>query len=309
MARNAELVTVYSPHTGEDVARQFGVVAADSEQDLLESDCDAVYVASPVDCHVRQVIQAAAAGKHILCEKPLALNVLEANKMVAACQRAGVLLGVAFMMRNHPLHCQIRDLVRSGRIGQPTYARAQLACWYPPMDGAWRQDARQSSGGALPDLAPHCLDLLEMILEQKIICVSAVVKTTFHNYSVDDTAVLAIEFDGGTVATVDCLFNVPDQAASNRLEVYGSRGSILADGTLGQTATGAMKWFEEGGGWHSASYHAENMYLTQIEEFGSAVVANRPLDASGEQGLWIQRILAACEESAASGRRVATHSS
>lgn len=317
-ATNAVLVAVYAPNSGEEVAGQFGAVSARSEQELFASDCDAIYVASPVNCHANQVIRAAKAGKHVLCEKPLGLNIEEATAMVAACDQARVKLGTAFMMRGHPLHQKARDLVKSGNIGPPTYARAQLSCWYPPITGAWRQDPLQSGGGALPDLASHGLDLLEMILGQKITSVMATIKTLVHSYPIDDTTVLALEFDGGTVATVDCLFNLPDQASPNRLEVYGAGGSILAEGTLGQTTTGTMKWFEQShqtdydaaqarakhDGWQVAQYRATNMYQTQIEEFGTAVLANQTPPVSGAQGLWVQRVLAACQESAATGRRV-----
>jgi predicted dehydrogenase len=76
---------VYAPNSGAEVAEQFAVTAAQTEGALFETTCDAIYVASPVNCHLSQVIRAAQAGKHILCEKPLALNVAEASEMVRAC--------------------------------------------------------------------------------------------------------------------------------------------------------------------------------------------------------------------------------
>ena len=317
-AQNAELIAVYDPQTGKEVAQEFGVVAADTEAKLYDLSWDALYVASPVNCHAAQVIGAANAGRHVLCEKPLAVNVADARQMVGACHQANVILGVGFMMRGHPLHQQAQQIVESGRIGQPTYARAQLSCWYPPMEGAWRQDPRQSGGGALPDLANHCVDLLEMILGQRVSSVMAVLETLVHDYPVDDTAVLTLQFDEGTVATVDCLFNVPDEAVPNRLEVYGSGGSILAEGTIGQTSTGSLKWLEQASdadydarqtrgeqdGWQIADFEAKNMYQTEIERFSAAVLQNQPPPVPAAQGLWIQQIVAACQESAATGRRV-----
>jgi predicted dehydrogenase len=317
-ARNAELVSVYAPNSGADVAKQFGVASADSEQSIFDSDCDAIYVASPVNFHVNQVVQAARAGKHVLCEKPLGLNVDEAEQMLAACELAGVKFGVAFMMRGHPLHRKAQELVKSDAIGRPTYARAQLSCWYPPIKNAWRLDPLQGGGGALPDLASHCLDLLEIVLGQKIASVTAVVKTLVHDYPVDDTVVLTLEFDGDTVATIDCLFNLPDEAAPNRLEIYGSAGSILTEGTLGQATDGTMKWFEQNraagygsdqsrgtqAGWRCADYEPTNMYQIQIEEFSGAILRDSAPSVPGTQGLWIQRVLGACQESAAIGRRV-----
>ena len=321
-AHNAELVAVYSPHSGQEVAKEFGVVAAETEESLYDLAWDALYVASPVNCHREQVVRAASAGRHVLCEKPLALNVADAKRMVDACQKAKVKLGVGFMMRGHPLHQQARQLLQAGRIGQPAYARAQLSCWYPPIEGAWRQDPQQSGGGALPDLATHCIDLLEMILGQKVQSVSAVLKNVVHDYPVDDTAILTFELDGGTVGTIDCLFNVPDEAVPNRLEIYGSAGSILAEGTVGQTATGSLKWLErasdsdydagqtrlEPGGWQIAESRCENLYQTQIEGFSTALLQDQPPPVPANQGLWIQQVMAACQESASTGRRVRVES-
>lgn len=302
-ARNAELIAVYAPNSGAEVARQFGVIPAQTEGVLFETACDAIYVASPVNCHLSHVIRAAQAGKHVLCEKPLALNVAEASEMVRVCDEASVKLGIALMMHGHPLHRKACEIVQSGSIGKPTYARAQLSCWYPPLQNAWRQDPQQGGGGALPDLVPHCVDILEMILGQKVASVMAIVKTLVHNYPVDDTAVLTLQFDGGTVATIDCLFNVPDQASPNRLEIYGSAGAILAEGTIGQTTTGDMKWFVNNS-WQTTNYAATNIYQTQIEEFSAAILANTDAPVPASQGLWIQHILAACQESAATGQRI-----
>lgn len=317
-AQNAELIAVYAPSTGQEVAREFGVLAADTEAKLYDLSWDALYVASPVDCHAAQVIRAASSGRHVLCEKPLALNLAEAKRMVEACHQANVKFGVGFMMRGHPLHRLAQQIVESGKIGQPTYARAQLSCWYPPLENAWRQDPQQSGGGALPDLATHCIDLLEMILGRKVLNVMAVLATLVHDYQVDDTAILTLRFDGGMVATVDCLFNVPDEAVPNRLEIYGSAGSILAEGTLGQTATGSMKWLEhasdadydasqsrgERSGWQAANYDEKNLYQTQIEGFSAAVLHDKPPPVPAAQGLWIQQVVAACQASAASGQRI-----
>lgn len=311
-ADNAELVAVYAPNSGLDVARQFGVAAAESEESLFDFDFDAVYVASPVDCHRRQVELAAAAGRSVLCEKPLALNVEDAEKMAAACASEGVTLGVGLMMRFHPFHRQAAELVQSGELGVPVYARAQLSCWYPPDPNAWRQDPARSGGGSLPDLASHCIDLLEMILGQRVKSVVCRKANLVHDYRVEDTAVVMLEFTNGTLATVDCLFNVPDAAVPNRLEIYGSLGSLLAEGTIGQGQAGELQWRrtksesnydsqqQRGGSDTTTNFSLAkgNLYLAQIEDFGRAIVEHREPIATGRQGVWIQRVLAACDRSA-----------
>src|SRR5688572_23668603 len=133
-ARNAELVAVYGRNTGTNtaVARQFGTRAVENLDELLALDLDAVYIASPNHAHLEQTRRAAAAGKHVFCEKPLGMNVVEARRMVQVCRKAGVNLGTAFMMRYHSQHQSALRLIQDGRLGKPVYARAQLSCWYPP---------------------------------------------------------------------------------------------------------------------------------------------------------------------------------
>jgi predicted dehydrogenase len=316
-ANNAELVAVYAPQSGEAVAREFGVQSALSEADLYRHDFDAVYIASPVDCHARQVAQAAAAGRHVLCEKPLSLDVAQTEQMLSFCERAGVTLGVGFMMRFHPHHQRAADMVADGELGAPVYARAQLSCWYPPIPHAWRQDPARSGGGALPDLASHCIDVLEMILADKVRSLTCRLTRRVHDYPVEDTCVLLLEFERGATATVDCLFNVPDSSVHNRLEIYGSQGSLLAEGTLGQSQGGEMCWMRDAnterysaqqdridGGMEILPLQAGNIYRSQIEDFGDAVLKQRSPLATGKQGVWIQRILAACQQSAAERRTI-----
>lgn len=317
-AADAELTVVYSPNSGAEVARQFGVRVAATEAEVYESDVDAVYIASPVDCHRRQVERAASAGLHILCEKPLATNLADAKQMVAACESAGVTFGVNFMMRQHAHHRRVAELVRTYAIGKPVYARAQLSCWYPPAIGAWRQDPQRGGGGALPDLASHCIDLLEFMLGQKVSSVFCMKANIVHTYPVEDAAIVLLEFCGGAVATVDCLFNAPDEAVRNRLELYGSKGSLLAEGTIGQAQSGTLQWLRgpAAGGYEAGQKRVEagaaidfplpegNLYRAQIEDFCEAIGQQRQPLASGVQGMEIQRVLAACDRSAAYGAKM-----
>src|SRR5207244_9037631 len=100
----------------------------------------AVYIASPVHAHEAQVLACAKAGKHVLCEKPLGRNVPEAETMVAACRKAGVQLGVAFMMRFQAQHQAAAKMIEAGQLGKPVYARAPLSCCHPALPKEWRRD-------------------------------------------------------------------------------------------------------------------------------------------------------------------------
>lgn len=314
-ATNARLVAVFDVDAAANaaVAREFGVAAVDSVEELLGADLEAVYIATPPAGHRDQTLACARAGKHVLCEKPLGLTVPDAEAMVAACAEAGVRLGTAFMMRFHAQHQAALQLLREGRLGQPVFARAQLSCWYPPLPQAWRQDPALGGGGSLMDMGGHCLDLLEMFFGP-VRAVSCCTRCAVHGYAAEDSAVASLQFVNGALGVVDTFFCVPDQASQNRLELYGSRGSVLAQGTIGQGAEGEMTAFLEA---DATDYDARqsrptaggvpirptpvNPYRAEIEELSQAILEGREPVHSGALGLQSQRLLAACYESARRG--------
>ena len=245
MVSNAQIVSVMDidAQRAQEVAQQFDVPHhCATEAECLAQDIDAVYIATPSNAHARQTIQAAQAGKHILCEKPVAITVDEVDQMEAACTKAGVKFMLAWCMRQNVYNVKAHDLVQSGSLGKPVMGRAQLTCWYPPIPGAWRQDAAVSHGGALLDLGTHCLDLLEWIFDSDIVEVTALQDLLVHDYAtkVEDTSTVLARFANGSHGIVDTYFNIPDAAARNSLEVFGTRGSIIAHGTIGQDPTGNM---------------------------------------------------------------------
>lgn len=317
-AANAELVAVYDPHAtaNGEVARTFGVRAAGSVEELLAAGVEAVYIASPPPVHAAQATACAQAGKHVLCEKPLGMTVAEAEQMIAACQAAGVRLGTAFMMRFHAQHQAALQMVRDGRLGKPVLGRAQLSCWYPPLAGAWRQDPVTGGGGSLIDMGGHCIDLLEMFFGP-LAAVSCFVNCSVQGYASEDSAVATLRFASGALGVVDTFFCIPDQSSQNRLELYGSLGSILARGTIGQGDRGEMAaWLEAAAGGYDAQQARAaggglvidpapvNMYRAEIEEFSQALLDGREPGNNAALGLQSQRVIAACYESARTGRVV-----
>lgn len=317
-ADNAELIAVYDINqtANAEVAEIFAVTVCDSISALLEADIDAVYVATPTYVHCEHVVQAALARKHVLCEKPLGMSAEQCEQMIRTCNGAGIKLGAGFMMRYHAQHQAALRLIHDGGIGTPVFARAQLSCWYPPITDAWRQDPNLGGGGSLMDLGGHCIDLLEMFMGP-IKSVACSTGNLVQSYASEDTAIVLLDFTSGAKGVVDCLFNVPDASSLNRLELYGSKGSILAEGTIGQgdqgtmiarlasdtTGYAAQQERTEGGGIVIAP-EPVNMYRAEIEAFSAAVQSDTPPLISGEDGLHSQKVLAACYESARNGIRV-----
>ena len=317
-AKNAELVSVFDidAAANNDVAKEFNAKASQSLEELLASDIDAVYVASPANMHHDQVIACARAKKHVLCEKPLGMTIAEAENMIKACKEEGVLLGTGFMMRFLAQHQAALKIIEEGKLGKPVYGRAQLSCWYPPMDGAWRQSPETGGGGSLMDMGSHCIDLLEMFFG-KLKSVSCFINNNVHSYESEDSAIVSLAFENGAMATVDTYFCIPDNSSKNVLELYGSKGSILAKGTIGQGAAGEMiAYLEEDDSEYDAQQARNagdgieiapapvNTYLAEIEEFSQAVLENREPKNNLEISLQSQKVLAACYESARTGKVV-----
>jgi predicted dehydrogenase len=316
-ANNAELVAIYSRNqtANAEVARQFKAKPVDSIEALLAQDIESVYIASPPGAHRDQTIACAKAGKHLLCEKPLGLTVADAETMVKACADTGVLLGTALMMRFHAQHRVALQLLRDGKLGRRVFARAQLSCWYPPIPGAWRQNPATGGGGSLMDLGGHCLDLLEMFFGHAR-AVSCFTNRTVHDYPSEDSAITTLFFENGAMGVVDTFFCIPDESSRNVLELYGSQGSIHAQGTIGQGDRGEMvARLQEVSGYdaqQTRSSGAEtpinpppvNTYRAEIEEFSQAILDKRPPSNDGQLGLRSQKLLAACYESAKTGKVV-----
>lgn len=315
-AHNAELSVVFdiNQQANAEVAKEHNVKRVENISTLLDANCDAVYVATPAHVHAEQVRACAEAGKHVLCEKPLGMTVAEAEEMIALCRQKDVKLGCAFMMRFVAQHRKALELIREGKLGRPVFARAQLSCWYPPIEGAWRQDPATGGGGALIDMGGHCIDLLEMFFG-RVAKVSCFINNTVHDYKSEDSATAMLFFENGALGVVDTFFCIPDNSSKNVLELYGSKGSILAKGTIGQGPAGEMTAFLEQG---DEDYDAQqartqtqgipidpepvNTYQAEIEEFSQAIIDDRKPAISSELGLRSQKILTACYESARLGK-------
>ena len=314
-ARNCRLVAVMDPLGVERVAGEFGVSRAYAkEADLLaDPELQAVYIASPVYCHAHEIIMAAEAGKHILCEKPLCLNLKQAKEAVAACRKHKVLLQEGYMMKFHGAHAKIKELIDAGRLGKIVSMRAQLSCWYPRIEGAWRQDPKLGGGGALIDMATHLYDLLEYFAGP-IRRVAALVGTLVQDYRSDDASTTLLEFKSGAHATIDCFYCIPDEASRTRLEVYGSHGAILTEGTIGQSKGGKMEGiFGLGAAGYDAAqdkdvvrrfqripFPAINPYTAECEYFADCILrARRPAINNAQNAL---HVLGVTERAYASAR-------
>jgi predicted dehydrogenase len=276
--------------------------------------------------HAGQIEAAARAGKHVLVEKPIALTAAEGEQAIAACRQAGVLLGCGYMMRFHSLHAAAKELVARGDLGRVVAGRAQLTCWYPKTPGAWRQDQKLGGGGALMDMGSHCIDLLEFISATRVASVFAINQSLVQDYEPEDTSTVVLRMDNGAQMIVDSLFNVPDAASRGLLELYGTRGALYAQGTIGQVPTGRMQAVLSDrsyapGAYEQGDYDAQqervpserafdveaepvNMYAAEIEQFSQAILSGGRPAVNGEEALWNLAVVEACYRSGREGKEV-----
>ncbi len=317
-AENGRLVAVMdaSLPVAKEMAKDLKIKSYDTEKELLaDPEINAVYIATPAYLHAKQVTAALRSGKNVLVEKPLALTLSDCESLVKEAEEQDLKLGVGYMMRFHGFHQQLKAMIAEGQFGKPVLGRAQLSCWYPPMEGAWRQNPEQGGGGSLIDMGNHLIDLLEYIFQSPVTEISCFTGNLVQAYPSEDSALTAVRFQNGALGMVDAFFSIPDNSSRNLLEVYGSAGSVLTEGTIGQGSGGTARAFIEKG---MKGYEAEqkrsqsggvdlkfppvNTYRAEIEEFANAILEKRKPFISGEDGLWSQKLVLAAYESARTGK-------
>jgi len=272
---------------------------------LAAPGLEAVYVAAPNHAHQAVVEAAAAAGKAVLCEKPLAAGAADADAIVDACGRADVLLGTAYDQRWHPAHRRLQELVPE--LGVVTAVRIVYCCWLPadwtpdgrPHDN-WRIDPARAGGGAAIDLAPHGLDLVGMLLGDDVVALSALLQQRVHAYPVDDGALLQGQTASGVLVDVHVAYNTPDTLPRRRLEVIGTRGMAVATDTMGQTAGGSLTLQSTSGGAPTdIAFDATSPFEAQFAAFSAAVRGAAAWPFPADRDLRLHRLLIEALERAA----------
>ncbi|MBQ3557112.1 MAG: Gfo/Idh/MocA family oxidoreductase [Oscillospiraceae bacterium] len=308
LAENAELVAVMeiNMELAEKCRAKWGCKRAyDNEAALLaDPEVDAVYIATPVVCHARQAMMAADAGKHILIEKPLASTVEESEQVVAYCESKGVKIAAGLMMRFGAHIQNMKKAVAEGKIGKPATGYAQFTAWFPKEEGNWRQSKKTAGGGAMMDMGVHCIDLLQYINGSPVVQVTAMHDTISFDYEVEDTSTVLLRLENGCQCVVQSNFNIPDEAAKWRVELFGDKGRLLGENVIGQIDCGTL----EGMFCQPGAYNAQqdnnlakgelldaefgNMYTREIESFGNSILNDLPLEVPATDAVRLQKIMA-----------------
>jgi 1,5-anhydro-D-fructose reductase (1,5-anhydro-D-mannitol-forming) len=285
----------------KESARQHNIpLAFDSAEELCRSpQVDAVFITTPNACHLEDVLVAAACGKPILCEKPMAVNADQCRQMVEAARKAEVLLGVAQVFRFEESTAWLRQKLSAGQIGKLVFARSEFS--FPASHGharTWIHDPVVSGGGPVADVGVHCVDTLRFILQDEVLRVSAR-EIPGSAGEVEAGASMVLEFSRGTLATVAVSFLAEYRTP---LELVGETGVLWADNALTVEHPINLELRRGGAVVESQAVSNRLAYALQVDAFANAVEGKAEFPIPGEEGWRNQEILDAAYRSMKSGR-------
>jgi 1,5-anhydro-D-fructose reductase (1,5-anhydro-D-mannitol-forming) len=298
-----EIVAVMSTDRdrGRAYAEEFGIpLSVTNLANLFASGIDAVYISTTNERHRAETIAAAEAGIHVLCEKPLATNLADAQAMVAACKKAGVVMATNHHLRNAATHRAARDIVRSGKLGRPLSARVVHAGYLPKHLQTWRLNNPVAGAGAIFDLTVHDSDLLRFVLSDEPEAISTVAQNGGMAIDgIEDAAHSVIRFRSGLIAHLWDGFTT--KYAETSLEVHGTDGSLVARDCMSQSPRGTAI-VRTATGDEPVELDHQNLYVRGVRAFHDAIKGKGRPAATGEDGTISLAVALAALESARTGK-------
>lgn len=269
-------------------ANEFGARKwyADGRALLADPEIEAVYIATPVHLHAEQTIAAAEAGKHVLCEKPMALNVAECDRMIAACEANGVKLGIAYYRHFYPVLARVKALLAAGTIGQPILAQINAFEWNAMQPGDpryWFFTKAQSGGGPMMDFGCHRIEVL-MHLFGCINHVQAFTDNLLFDREVEDTSAAFFRLDSGLRATLTVTHAAFE--SQDTLDIFGSQGSLH----ITKLNQGDLRIVTADGERSEAHPPHANIQSPSIADMTEAILERRALRVDGAMGREVARI-------------------
>jgi predicted dehydrogenase len=270
-------------------------------QELVrDRDVDAVYVATPVYLHAEQTIAAAEAGRHVLCEKPMAMNVSECDRMIAACHANNVTLGIAYYRHFYPVVERIKHLMASGEIGEPALVQVNaFEAFNPAPDDPryWLMRKSQAGGGPMFDFGCHRIEVLLNVFGPIGHATGMVAKVRFKR-EVEDTAVALLQLANGACATIAVTH--ASHAPRDTVDIYAARGSLH----VANLNAGDLKIAGLDGDRLESHPPAANLHQPLVDEFVRAVMTGREPAVTGETGRAVAAIEDAVYRNEGSGQQV-----
>jgi 1,5-anhydro-D-fructose reductase (1,5-anhydro-D-mannitol-forming) len=292
------------PERGRRYAEELSIPKAYSSVGDLIADptLDAVYISTTNESHEQHALAAISAGKHVLCEKPLALSLDSARAMVAAAAAAGVVMGTNHHLRNAATHRRMREVIQSGTIGRPLAARVFHAVYLPPHLQSWRIDRPDAGGGVILDITVHDADTLRFALGDEVVEVTAMTASQgMGRAGLEDAVMGVMRFEKGTIAQFHDAFTAPH--AYTGFEVHGTEGSLYGRDVMTQRPTGTVT-LRRGDSEEEIAIEHENLYERSVRCFNEAIRDKGEPAATGVDGVRSLAVALAVRESAGTGRTV-----
>lgn len=284
LLKKSKLTAVYS-HSKErakEIASKFGANKAYSDfDDFLKENFKAVYIGSANYNHYEQVIKAAKAGKHILCEKPLALTSKEAEEMVKVCKENNVYLSINYVHRFHPLVVKAKELIDNQMIGKIVSISASHNADIPPSDN-FRFNKKLSGGGALWDIGTHMIDLLRYF-GGEIDEIKGYIDNIIYKSEVEDFSSAVVKFNKSGYGYFNVSFNT--KRFFNRVEILGYKGAISIENVIGKKPSSSKLTIDLHGETKKAFRRRANKLLFRLRDFQFALLHNEEPQVVGEDGL------------------------
>ena len=244
----------------------------------------AVYISTTNELHAEQAIAAARAKKHVLCEKPLAMEIATAKKMVDVAAECGVFFATNHHLRCSGTHRKIRDLISAGMIGTVYSARINHAVSLPERLRGWRLDSAAKGAGVVLDIVVHDVDTIRAALGAEIVEATTLLSSQFLGQNgIEDSSMCLFRMSNGALVSTHESFVVPHGVTS--FEINGSAGSIIATSVMGQEPVGEIRLRTAAGDEIIEPDDRENLYVYSLRKFEAATKGNGFPAADGKDGI------------------------
>ncbi len=297
------IVVSTSAARARDFAAAQGIPASTTDLDaaLADAAIEAVYISSTNEKQFGQAMAAIAAGKHVLCEKPLGMTLEEATEMVSAAETAGLVFATNHHLRCSGSHRAVRELISSGRVGRVLSLRLFHAVHLPENLRGWRINDSGAGGGVIPDITVHDADVVRFLLDEDPIAVVAQSSSSGMGEGVEDSAMSVWSMPSGVMVFSHESFTHP--FAGSGFEVHGTEGSIFARGVMTQLPVGEIE-LVTGAGREAVPYSPHNLYVQAVRQFVDAAAGKGQVAASGRDGIKSLAVALAVRDAARTGSRL-----
>lgn len=288
---------------GADYACEHGIPASGTDLDeaLADPAVEAVYISTTNEKHLSQALAAIAAGKHVLCEKPLAMTPADAAEMVEAAEKAGLVFATNHHLRCAGSHRTVRNLIAGGRVGKVLSLRIFHAVHLPENLQGWRINSADAGGGVIPDITVHDADVTRFLLGEDPETVVAQMTASGMGQGVEDSAMSVWTMPSGAMVMSHESFTHP--FAGSGFEVHGTEGSIFARGVMTQRPEGEIELATKAGR-ETVPFPTHDLYVQGVGEFVAAVQGKGKPAATGWDGVRSLAVAFTVREAAATGERL-----